>query len=655
MYRIRQRYSWTVGAAALALLLLVALLQYQYLRRHIIADGKVQLRQILAQAEAVHTYCRSELRPAVRRLAPEGSFEPEAMSGTFITRRVMELFTRQSGGFTYKFAALEPRNPVNSADELETAMIRRFAAEPGLRIWEGQTTRGGETVLLTFSPFVVEESCLACHGSPEEAPRGLVERYGATRGFNMRVGQLAGVRSVSLPIEAPLAHAGRMVLMNFLFTLAGVSLLLGVVGYAFHRIVSQPVREIESHIARLGDGDLGATLPPLADNEIGLLGRTLAQMQAQIRQKNDDLERRNAELTAVQAQVLSANDDLDGLYRAFPDGIVIVRPDGTVVDLNHAAAALLAVSPEAAVGRRCSELCFGDRGPACDSALSCPLTRATQAGSPARAIHHLRPGPQERFLDVSAVLLPGVAGKPARALVVLRDVTAATHAREFVQRKSAELEGLVHALGHDLKAPLANIRGMVEMLEGGTLTADQTRHFLSRVRANAETMTRLITDLVALSRIDFRQEPIEEVDVAAVVQEALRLHERRIALRGAAIAVAPSLPHVRYPRAWLLQVFSNLIGNALAHTGEQPGLLVRIDAESAGGVHAFRVSDNGPGIDPATQQQIFEPFFTSSPKGDSSSGLGLTIVRRIVEKNGGSIRVESAPGQGASFIFTVPA
>lgn len=656
MYRIRRRFSWTVGLAAVAFLLLVAGLQYQHLCRHIITDGKVRLRQILSQAEAVHTYCRSELRPAVGHLAPEATFEPEAMSGTFITRRVMELFTRDNPSYTYKFAALDPRNPVNRADEFEASMIQRFAAEPGLEIWEGQIDRGGGSVLVTFSPFVVEAPCLQCHAKPEDAPRGLVERYGPTGGFEMHLGQIAGVRSVSLPIGESLAQARWMVLTNFLITLGGVALLLGVIGYAFHRIVSNPVREIETHIARIGQGDFGTKLPPLADNEIGLLGRALEEMRALVREKTDHLEGRNTELTEVQAQLLSAHDNLDGLYRAFPDGILILQPDGGVIDLNPSAATLLKVRQAEAVGKKCYELCFGHKGPPCDSAQVCPLTRVMETGATARSVHHLWPGgPDECYLDVSAIRLPGADGKPTRALAVLRDVTAATHSREFIQRKSAELEGLIHALGHDLKAPLANIRSMVDMLEGGTLNGDQTRHFLSRVHANADTMGRLITDLVELSRIDFRQEPAEDVDVVEIVEEVLRLHEQSISARGAVIAVMPGLPRVRYPRTRLLQVFSNLVGNALSHTGEQPGLRIDIGCETTVTAHTLSVADNGPGIDTETQRQMFEPFFTSAKKGNGSSGLGLTIVKRIVEKNGGSIRVESKPGRGAVFIFTVPA
>jgi hypothetical protein len=146
MYRVNRRFSWAAGAAALAFLLLLAAFQSWYLDRRVVADGRAVLRLVLSEAQAVHQYCTTELRPAVQRVAPPGAFVPEAMSGVFATGRVMRLFTTANPGYTYKFAALAPRNPANLADAAEAAMIRRFAAEPGLTAWEGTATRGGEKI-----------------------------------------------------------------------------------------------------------------------------------------------------------------------------------------------------------------------------------------------------------------------------------------------------------------------------------------------------------------------------------------------------------------------------------------------------------------------------------------------------------------------------
>lgn len=234
---------------------------------------------------------------------------------------------------------------------------------------------------------------------------------------------------------------------------------------------------------------------------------------------------------------------------------------------------------------------------------------------------------------------------------MLRDEGDPGSARE----QGAWLEGLIQGLGHDLKAPLANIRGFADLLIAGGLTPEQSAHFLARIRWNTEVMGRLVADLLDLMRIGVKEEPLREVDAGAAALEALRELEPRIAERAAAVEVAPGMPTVRYPGGRLREVFARLVGNALEHAGETAGLRIGISHARAGAFHVFRVGDNGPGIDPAEQARIFEPFYSRTKKKTGSSGLGLAIVRRIVEQTGGCVAVESAPGAGAAFVFTVPA
>lgn len=236
-----------------------------------------------------------------------------------------------------------------------------------------------------------------------------------------------------------------------------------------------------------------------------------------------------------------------------------------------------------------------------------------------------------------------------------RDAADPAAAGGAAARKALELDVLLNALGHDLKAPLANIRGFTDLLLGGALTPEQTAHFLARVRHNTEVMGRHIVDLLELARIGLLDEPPEEVDAGEEAREALRRLEPGIAGRGAAVAVAGGMPRVRYPKGRLAEVFASLVGNALEHTRETAGLRVGIEHELADGEHVFSVRDNGPGIAPEERARIFDPFYSRTKKQTGSSGLGLTIVRRIVEKNGGRVGVGSEPGAGAVVAFTVPA
>lgn len=217
----------------------------------------------------------------------------------------------------------------------------------------------------------------------------------------------------------------------------------------------------------------------------------------------------------------------------------------------------------------------------------------------------------------------------------------------------SELEALIRDLTHDLKGPLANIKGFVELLEGGGLSAEQERHFLSRIRYNTGVMNRLVTDLGELARIGVRREPAEEFEAGDVVREVLEQFEAaRVARRGE-VTVGP-LPRLRYPRARLSQVFWQLVDNALRHTTGQEPLRIAIRCRSEAGEHRFEVIDNGPGVPPDERERVFEPFHARAKKVTGASGLGLTIAERIVQQQGGRFTVVDTPGGGATFSFTVP-
>jgi signal transduction histidine kinase len=215
------------------------------------------------------------------------------------------------------------------------------------------------------------------------------------------------------------------------------------------------------------------------------------------------------------------------------------------------------------------------------------------------------------------------------------------------------LEALIRDLTHDLKGPLANIKGFVELLEGGGLSPEQERHFLSRIRYNTGVMNRLVTDLGELARIGVRREPAEELEAADVVREVLEQFEGARVERGARIEVG-ALPRVRYPRARLLQVFAQLVDNAFRHSAGREPLRIAIRCRSEAGEHRFEVEDNGPGVAPEERERIFDPFHARAKKVTGASGLGLTIAERIVEQQGGRIAVGDSPGGGATFTFTVP-
>jgi signal transduction histidine kinase/putative methionine-R-sulfoxide reductase with GAF domain len=255
-----------------------------------------------------------------------------------------------------------------------------------------------------------------------------------------------------------------------------------------------------------------------------------------------------------------------------------------------------------------------------------------------------------------------------------------------IKAKNVELETIVYTVSHDLQAAVASLGGFAALLQ--TRYKEQLDErggmYVGRIAVNADYLDRMLRHLLELSRVGRVEEPDEIVPVGAVVEDVLNDLARLLA-EGNVVLEAPSAwPLVTYSRIRLREVFSNLVSNAYKFLGPQPKPLiaigwrrlldeaVRVDralssAAAAGapadaapmppGDHLieFFVRDNGIGIDPRDQQRIFLPFQRVEKLKVEGTGVGLSIVKRIVEGRGGSIRVQSAPGQGTTFFFTVPA
>jgi len=250
---------------------------------------------------------------------------------------------------------------------------------------------------------------------------------------------------------------------------------------------------------------------------------------------------------------------------------------------------------------------------------------------------------------VSAVPLPRdeVRGR-ARALVLFRDTTL-EHARR------EELAAFAGVVAHDLRNPLAAIDGWTEMiadeLDTGRLDAQLAREFVSRVRSSSRRMRELIRDLLAHATSSARDLDVSRVDVGDLVAEvaAARHAEQQV--------TCGSVPPVLADPVLVRQVLDNLIGNALKYVapGVEPRILVH-GCASAPGIVTIRVADNGIGIPEGEEELIFDEFHRAHYRDYEGSGLGLSIVRRIVNRHDGTISARANPdGQGSVFELTLPA
>ncbi len=225
---------------------------------------------------------------------------------------------------------------------------------------------------------------------------------------------------------------------------------------------------------------------------------------------------------------------------------------------------------------------------------------------------------------------------------------------EALRRSIASLESFSYTVSHDLRAPLRAINGFASIVreDEAERLSPEGRENLRRIIENAERLDQLISDILAYSRAERARVERAEVDLGALAVDVVR--EMQEAWPGARVEIGP-LPAVQADATMARQVLQNLVGNALKFSSRVAEPRVEVGAEEGPDGPVFFVRDNGAGFDPRYAERLFGMFQRLHGQAEfPGTGVGLAIVRRLVEHHGGTIRAESAPGAGATFRFTLP-
>lgn len=222
---------------------------------------------------------------------------------------------------------------------------------------------------------------------------------------------------------------------------------------------------------------------------------------------------------------------------------------------------------------------------------------------------------------------------------------------------TTESEGYLYALSHDLKTPIQSLKSYVTLLreEYHTQIPESAMAYVERMEVNLEQMEALITHLLDLSRVGRIETHMESVDSADILKNALDTLSGLLEHRSVNLIIDASLPTIYCDVDQMTRVFTNLITNALKSTAAVSMPSIEIGCNALQGEYEFYVQDNGVGVPAPLQSQIFDLFFSHDGVArHKSTGIGLTIVKRIVERHHGRIWVESQEGKGAIFKFTLP-
>jgi len=404
----------------------------------------------------------------------------------------------------------------------------------------------------------------------------------------------------------------------------------------------QPVARLRQAADRIGAGDFSARVPVVGRHEFAQLATTFNTMADRL-----DRYRRSSlgELLLAQQAAQSAIDSL-------PDPVVVFDANGEVLIVNRVAESLLGIG----------------LGSATTAALErvAPALRATieQArghvlgGKGAYvprgfedAVHMPADGEGDCYYLARATPVYGERGGITGATVILQDVT---RLHRFDQLKN----DLVATVAHEFRTPLTSLRMAVHLLlepRTGGLT-DKQSDLLYAARDDCERLQRIVDELLDLARIQGGRMELQRrrVKARALIDDAIDAQSARAAERHVALTteVSPGLPELDVDRERLQLVFANLLTNAIRHSPQ--GATIRLRGSHANGTVRFEVRDEGPGIPREQREAIFERFVQGAAS-PGAAGLGLSIAREIVTAHGGQIGVDSEPGRGSTFWFTVPA
>ena len=247
-----------------------------------------------------------------------------------------------------------------------------------------------------------------------------------------------------------------------------------------------------------------------------------------------------------------------------------------------------------------------------------------------------------------ATALCGEEGEARGTIYWGQDLTAAREAQEQLATRREEIAELASVISHDLRAPLISIDGFAQSLKRqyGDALDKRGQRYIKRIREGAKRLNGLIDSVLDLARVDVRSVRPSPVALKKILQKVMTDFMEPIRQSGTRIMVARNLPTISGDAVRLYQIFANLISNALKYMGEQAKPVIEITWRELGGEIEVRVGDNGMGIAADEIGGIFEMF--------KRAGVGLAVVKRIVEDLGGGISVESQPGKGTTFIVTLP-
>jgi len=428
-----------------------------------------------------------------------------------------------------------------------------------------------------------------------------------------------------------------------IWSMIGIGIAAVAIGLGFSLILStrlvQPVLQLMEATQKIGGGQYDVTIPAESSDELGRLAQEFNAMVGKLKGFHD----------LNLGQVVSEKRKAEAVIQSIDDGIVVVDARFKVTGINRTAARVFGLEPAQAIERHFLDVVGNER-------IFSYLKQSAETGAVPEIdennrVFSIQQGESQRHYHFSITPVESEAGSMVGVVLLLRDVT---RLKELDRLKTE----FVMTASHELRTPLTGIAMSIDLLREQAMGKldPKEQQLLDAAHEEVQRLKVLVSNLLDLSRIEagkiemeFDRVPVQLLFDKAVPPFKAQSDEKSVHL---AITLSPGLPRVKADAHKITWVLTNLISNALRYTNN--GGQIRLRAENYGPQVHISVGDDGPGIPYEYQTKIFEKFVQVKGDKASGSGLGLAICREIVRAHGGAIWVDSIPGRGSTFTFTLP-
>ena len=636
--------KFLIGLAAILVLFtaMASVALYYFARKTVEEEAYAKAELLMTAMEANRIYVQEVLRPKMYELLDDETFVVEAMSSSFISRSVMERARLAHDEFSYRRVAIDARNPHYEANQLERKMVEQFQANPALEEWHGIVDYEGERFFMRFTPEYFTDSCLHCHGLPEDAPTAILEKYGRARGFYRQAGQIHGVSSVGLPVGNSLLKIKESAFAMFMAGIPLVVLLYAIISIFFNRFIVQNLHSLldifRRTLSKEQDVDISAVRTMDEIHELNDAAHTIATR----------LQESRAQLERYTERLLQSKELLQSVFDGITDPVILLDSNARIKTVNLEFLRRYGLQLEDVLNHAPEGLNLGDSCPLhyCEEVFrqmpDYPLTREVKL-------------PQGEIFLIHFYPIQSIIGQVDNLICYVKDITKQKQLEAKIQQteKLVSIGQLAAGIAHEINNPLGVILCHIDLLKDETDLSPEARQDLKIIEKHADNCRTIIADLLNFAHQQQANKTLCSIndavsDVISMVNHQFGKSDVRCSLQ-----LDESLPQQLLDYDKIKQVILNLLINSF-HAVEAGGdirVTTRYDQTSESSI--VEVEDNGSGIADHDLHKIFDPFFTTKPPG-KGTGLGLSVSYGIIKEHGGDIQVRSGLNRGTRFSLSLP-